>query len=172
MGVYSKINENIGDMLKSMCANENIQKLLISSLETALTDSLPVGFPVEGLDLLNYRIFDIPKSPDPETDTGAYIVAYFNDASFAGENNLNQYNMVVDVLVINHKNSWNLLYGKKRPLELLDEIDNIIRNTKTSSIRGNWQPYSPAKFIRVNDSFEGYVTKWIVTNFSKECVVS
>ena len=77
--------------------------------------------------------------------------------------------MIVDIVVIVHKNSWILDYGKKRPYEILDEIDRLIRNTKADSIRGHWQPYSPAKFTRINDNFEGYVTRWVITNSSVEC---
>lgn len=168
MGAYLTINDNIGDMLKELVKNEIIEKLLSNSKSSAYTDDLPVDF--NGLDLLNEKIYDIPKMPDPETESGAFIVAYFNDADFAGKNNTNQFNMIVDVIVVIHNDSWLLDKGKKRPLLLLSEIDRILRDTKTDSIRGHWQPYKPASLIPINESFKGYITKWVITNISnKDC---
>ena len=167
MGIYAKINENIGDMLIELCGSEIIQKLLTNSKSSALSDSLPSGF--KGLDLLNDKIFDIPKTKDPETEDGANIFAYFNDSNLAGS--VNQYDMIVDIVLVFHKNSWSLDLGKKRPLEICDEIDRLIKGAKTSSIRGSWQIFKPAKFIRISDNFDGYMSRWVVTNSNVECGV-
>lgn len=169
MGIYLTIEENIGDMLEGFCSNENIQKLLYNLERSALTDSLPLGF--SGLNLLNNRIFDRPKLPDPVTDRGCFLMAYLDDCAFAGENNLTQYNMYVVVHVMCHVDSWRMDRGAKRPLRILEELNNSINNLGTSSIRGEWVVKKPAKFMAYNNVFTGYMVVYEVTNQTSNCSV-
>ena len=167
MGAYITIEKNIGDMLRELTGSEIISKLLSNSTKAALDDGLPVGF--NGLTLLNDKIFDIPKALNPETDMGSFILCHLIDSKMTNGNNINQYNMYVNMAVITHDASWDLGRGRKRPYRLLDEIENVIKGKETESIRGKWQIYSPFKYARLNDSYSVFISQWVVTNPSKSC---
>lgn len=171
MAIYNVLSTNITEILKEWIQNDDLVKLLVDQSKT------PFNFDLNSFD--RFLLFDDeyiikkPKLTFPETEQKSYISIYLDRSEMSGKSNVYNYDMNLCIDIVCHIDNWDIEdsegLSNTRPYMICDIIDNLVRNTKVKSIRGNLVIERPARLFIPNDRFMGYKIHCSLTNPSEMC---
>ena len=162
MAVYGDLADIVTSIFKKLGESTDFLRL-VSNDEPDALDVAPKNTLSELMnssDINPARLVPLPFTSEPTQDKGTYMHIYYVNGSFAGANNVYQHDIVFNVVLYSHVESWQLTpSGTKnriRPYELLDIIESTISSMDVpQAIRGKFV-VTPPRYVGLRNEFCGY----------------
>lgn len=168
MAVFETLAENLDDIMTMLITNDDVKRLLVNNSRNALNEPVP-AIPIS--DYFDKYIFDVQKLHSITDEVKTFICAEFVNARPSGGDNIDFYNVDLQVDILTHYDAtWKLDGKKKRIYTLSDIVDIEIKKLEIDSIRGSFVPSGWSKVYYDSDgTFQGRRLSYSITNESVDC---
>ncbi|QOV08240.1 putative tail terminator protein [Bacillus phage Kirov] len=121
------LSKNVVKVMKTLCLNEGLVKLLANNQYNPFDTSIPViknPYDLINPNSVNCKIKPFPFEVEATTQDGSYIRVYYNDAEFNENEVIAETRLHIDIICA--KSLWLIEGSMIRPYEILARVTNMV----------------------------------------------